>query len=165
MDKYLTSKAGPGRMLVLLEAVAVLGTGLATLMWIAVGLYGLVTDGLVLAHVFVLLFALPEALILFCVLRRWYDRSRARQIVSLLFTSERGRLTCGELSQAGVYAPAQAIARLTARRYIRNVAEASGEVYLTGNEAQRTVCAYCGTQVYVQPGMNKCPGCGAQAMK
>ena len=152
-------------MLVLLEAVAVLVTGLATPMWIAVGLYGLVKEGLVLAHVFVLLFALPEALILYFVLRRWYDRSRAKHIVSLLCTSGQGRLTCGELSQAGVYAPAQAIARLTARRYIRNVAEASGEVYLTGNEVQRTVCAYCGTQVYVQPGMNKCPGCGAQAIQ
>ena len=165
MDKYLTTKATPGKLMVLLEIVAVAVTGLATLMWLAVGIYGLAADGLALAHVFVLLFALPEVLILFYVLRRWVDRSRAKHIVSLLCTSEQGMLTCGELTKAGVYAPAKAIARLTARAYIRNIVEARGEVRLAGQEGQRAVCAYCGAPVPFQQGMDKCPSCGARPIK
>lgn len=165
MDKYLTTKAAPGKFTVLLEIIAVVVTGLALLLWLAVGIYGFLADGLGLAHVFVLLFALPEALVLFFVLRRWYDRSRAKRIVSLLCTSERGKLTCGELSKAGVYSPAQAITKLTVRRYICNIVEALGVVSLKRQDMQHTVCAYCGASVPFQQGMDKCPSCGARTVK
>lgn len=165
MDKYLTTKVTPGKFTVLLEIIAAVVTGLATLLWLAVGVYGFLVDGLGAAHVFLLLLALPEALVLFFVLRRWYDRSRAKRIVSLLCTSERGMLTCGELTKAGVYAPAKAIAGLTARAYIRNIVEARGEVRLTGQEEQHAVCAYCGAPVVLHQGMDKCPSCGARAIK
>lgn len=166
MDKYLTTKVTPKKITVLAEFVAVLLTGAATLLWLAVSIYGFFVDGLHLAHVFVLLFALPWIMVLFFVLRRWYDRSRAKRIVSLLCSTETGVMTCGELTQAGVYAPQKSIVKLTARKYIRNIVEVHGEVRLTNRDLMQAVCAYCGASLLFRSGsLSKCPNCGANAIK
>ena len=164
MDKHLTTKATPGKMLVLLEIIGVLVTGLATFMWFTVGLYGLVTDGLVLAHLFLLLFALPWAVGLILLLRRLYDRSRARRIVSLLCASEQGVMTCSQLSRVGIYSPDKTVAKLFARQYLRNVGEAHGEIRLLTGEQKQSLCPYCGAPLNGEAA-DKCPGCGARTAK
>ena len=166
MDNYLTTKVTPNKMTVLMEVIAVLVTGSATLLWLAVAVFGLVVDGFYpAAHLMIVLLALPWALVLFFVLRRWYDRSRAKRIVSLLCTKEQGAMTCGELTKAGVYAPEKAIAKLTARKYIRNVVEVHGEVRLVNRAMTQVVCAYCGGSLLLRAGADKCPCCGANTIK
>ena len=164
MEKYLTKKSMPGTLTVILEILAALVTGLATLLWIAVGVYGLVADGLVLAHLFLVIFALPWAAVWVFVLRRWYARRRAKRIVRLLYASERGAMTCSQLSRVGVYSPDRTVARLTERKYMQGVAEVQGEIRLKNRTALSQVCAYCGAPLPAgAEGTGKCPGCGARA--
>lgn len=164
MERYLTTKAMPGKMTVLLEVAAGLITGLGTLLWIAVGIYGLLRDGLQWAHLMLLIFALPWMVVLFLLLRRWYNRGRARRLVSLLCASEHGAMTCSQLSRVGFYTPDKTLVKLIARQFLRDIVEVRGEIRLAGDEQGTSRCAYCGAALHGEGG-EQCPACGARIIE
>lgn len=127
MDKYLTTKVAPERTVVLVEIIVVLVTSAVLLLLLAAVIAVCVQSGIESVNVRrVLLLAMPSVIVLYLVMRRWYDRTQAKQIVSLLCASEQGCMTCGEMSKAGVFAPAKSIANLTRHQYIRGVVEMHG---------------------------------------
>ena len=138
MDKYLTTKVTPKRAVVLVEIIVALVTSAVLLLVLAAVIAACVQSGIESVNVKrILLLTMPWVIVLYLVMRRWYDRMRARQIVSLLCASEQGHMTCGELSKAGVYAPAEAIVNLTKRQYIRGIVETHGIACLADCDLQQ----------------------------
>lgn len=132
-DRYLTSKNRPGLPALLVEIVVALLMAAVLLMLLAAAVVVLKGDG---AGPFyglrVLLVALPWLVVLYLVLRRWYNRLQARHIVRVLCASPTGSMTCGEMSRKGVFAPARSIQNLTKRKYLRAISVSNGVIRLNG---------------------------------
>ena len=168
MDKYLTTKARPGRMVLLAEnAAALLLTGLLC-GWGFIAVFGFLADGFMpVAHTLMLLVAIPFVMLLSALLERKRARVHARAIVSALCLADKPVIPCGELEKAtGMYKCDERIVKLTARQYLRNVAVIYGEVRLADQEYKQAVCSYCGASLsFRTERLDKCPSCGSSAIK
>lgn len=168
MDKYLTTKARPGKMALLAENAAALALAALLLGWGFIAVFGFLADGFMpLAHTLMLLVAVPFILLLSRLLERKRARVHARAIVSALCACGKPVMPCGDLEKAtGVCKCDEMITGLAARQYIHNIVVLHGEVRLLDRPYQQAVCAYCGAAISLNSErVDKCPGCGSTAIK
>ena len=133
-ERHLTEKVRPGLLVVLVEIIVALLMLAVLLMLLAGGVVALREGGRGPFYVIrVLLVALPWLVVLYLVLRRWYNRLQARHIVRVLCAAPEGSMTCSEMRRKGVLAPVRSVETLIRRKYIRGVSAARGVIRLMGS--------------------------------
>ena len=167
MDKFLTSKAKPGRVTVLAENAAALLLAALLFGWGFIAVFGFLQDGfLPVVHTLMLLVAIPFVLLLSRLLERKRDRIHARTIAGAVNAAEKD-IPLAEMEQiTGVRNVAKVIASLTAKGILRDVIVMGDHVRSVEEKIHRAECAYCGARLSFgaeQP--NKCPSCGSANIK
>ncbi len=164
MDKYLTTKAKPGRLVRLAENAAALTLAAALFCWGFIAVMGFLQDGFMpLAHTLMVLVAIPFTLLLSWLLERKRARKHAQVIVSALCLTAEGCIACDELEKiTGVRQLRMVIARLTAKGLVKDIAVMRDLVRLTDREIPQGRCAMCGAALVSRgDGAMHCPYCGS----
>ena len=164
MDKYLTSKANPGRMILLAENAAALLLAVLLFGWGFIAVFGFLQDGfLPVVHVSMVLVAIPFILLLSRLLERKRARIHAKAIAGALNLATGESIPLEELEKiTGVRNVAKAIPALTAKGLLRDVLVMGDHVH----QRDRAECTYCGARLsFCGEGPNKCPSCGSTQIK
>ena len=167
MDKYLTSKAQPGKWTLLVENVASLALAAALMAWLFIAVWGFALDGFMpIAHTVMVLIAIPFVMLLSALLERKRARKHARVIVSALCLTGEGSIPCEELAKiTGIRSLEMVIARLTGKGFIRNIVVMRDLVRLADREVPQGRCAMCGAALVSRAdGGVHCPYCGSGTM-
>lgn len=167
MEKYLTEKARPGRIVMLAENLLGAGLFVLLILWASVGVYGFLKEGFVpLTHLLMVLMAIPFLMALSWIVERKRARKHAQVILGALATSDEA-LELEEMEkQTGVRQLHKTINSLVAKGYVRNVTVQSGRVQLK-ESLLNAICAHCGAkQVYAAGDAPRaCPSCGSTNIK
>lgn len=168
MEKYLTTRARPGRLALLAENAAALALAALLFGWGFIAVFGFLQDGFMpVAHTLMGLVAIPFILLLSALLERKRARIHARAIVSALLVAENGTLPFDQLLQVtGINRLEKTINGLIAKEYIRDVKLVRDAVCLGEGPARQAFCAYCGAAMRLNDDCTgQCPGCGATKRK
>ena len=164
MDKYLTSKAKPGKLTLLAENAASLVLAAVLMAWLFIAVWGFMVGGIMpIAHTLMVLIAIPFVMRLSVVLERRRARKHAQVIVSALCLTGEGSIPCAELAKiTGIRSLEMVIARLTGKGYIRNIVVMRDLVRLADREIPRGRGAMCGAVLVSRAdGSVHCPYCGS----
>lgn len=167
MEKYLTSKARPGKVVLLAENAAALLLAAALFCWGFIAVAGFMQDGFMpLPHTLMVLVAIPFIMLLSWLLERKRARIHARAIAGVMCVREDG-VPMAELEKiTGVRKLEQEIAKLTGKGLLINVTISRELVIPIDGVSKQAVCAYCGASVTFRTERpDKCPGCGSANIK
>lgn len=165
VEKYLTKKVYPGKLQTFAENGAAVLLAAALMVWVGIAVFGFLQDGFQVAHVVMLLIAVPFVLILSRLTDRMRARKHARVIIGALCLSPSGCVVMEELGKkTGVRDVAGTVTKLVAQGLIRDVLIKRDLVCLADRKMPAGRCGACGAPLVTdQDNSVRCPYCGGGA--